>query len=80
MGEWEGATNILGQTFERQPTRYYQRPGRKHASGTSEWHGRKPYLRKVQAVIGGATPSAAGMRTLARQLAGLLEAQIKGGK
>ena len=78
MGEWEGATNILGQTFERQPGRYYQRPGRKHASGTSEWHGRKPYLRKVQAVIAGTKPGAASLRSLAHQLAVLLQAEIKG--
>lgn len=70
---FEGNTSILGQVFPRQPRRWYQRPGRKHASGTADWHCYSKADRRVARAIADCTASGVGIRSLAKTLAGLLQ-------
>ncbi|HEY5959947.1 MAG TPA: hypothetical protein VIV60_25505 [Polyangiaceae bacterium] len=62
-----------GAEFTRSGKRPYQRPGRKHASGTAEWHAQSDRHRKIQKVVFATPASPEGLRSLAKQLAHLCE-------
>lgn len=72
-------TNLLMHgdvIFPKNPRRYYQRPGRKHASGSAEWHSRPEYLRRTQRAIAkynGGGPDA--LRSLVHELEAALDSK-----